>query len=262
MRGTSFITTYRAAGDPARRANLEAVLAWLAPCQAGEMIVVEQDVAPSLPPGLGGARVVFAYNPGPFNKGWGLNVGARFSRLPLLAFGDGDLICPGLDEAVASCRAGVPVVRAFGPVIDLDAARSAALRAAPLMPAGLAGTERGTQGEYAPLCGGLVVFQRAFFQLLGGWDERFLGWGGEDDAMSVKVARAGLPTRVMTHQPGLHLHHRRPRSKAASNPHYRDNLAVLGELRELSDVALKRLCEVCGQLVGNQEMHRPMAGRA
>ena len=261
MQGTSYITTFRASGDPARRANLEAVLAWLAPLGLGEIIVMEQDVAPSLPPGLGGARVVFAYNPGPFNKGWGLNVGARFSRLPLLAFGDGDLICPGLPEAVASCRVGAPVVRAFDKVIDLDAAASAAVRAAPHQPAGLAGTERATQGEYAPLCGGLVLFQRALFQLLGGWDERFLGWGGEDDAMSVKVARAGVPARLVN-RPALHLHHRRPRGKAAANPHYRDNLAVLAELRALSDVALKRLCEVSGQLAGNQQMHRPVGERA
>jgi len=76
MQNTSYILTYRESGDSARRANLIAVLEWLQLQQLGEIILVEQDVAPSLGdlPPMPGLHVVFAYNPGAFNKSWGLNV--------------------------------------------------------------------------------------------------------------------------------------------------------------------------------------------
>src|SRR5271155_1993577 len=79
---TAYIITYRAADDPARRANLDAVLAWLKLQPPAEVIVVEQGVAPTLGdlapfPGL---RSLFAYNPGPFNKSWRFNVGVRASK--------------------------------------------------------------------------------------------------------------------------------------------------------------------------------------
>ena len=78
MRATSYIVTYRATDDPARRANLEATLRWLKLQPLAEVIVVEQDEAPTLGdfesfPAL---RSLFAYNPGPFNKSWGFNIGA------------------------------------------------------------------------------------------------------------------------------------------------------------------------------------------
>ena len=98
--------------------------------------MVEQDVAPTLGdlapfPSL---RSLFAYNPGPFNKSWGFNVGVRASRGSLLAFGDADVLCRALPTAVAAARAGAPVVRAFSTAIDLDEAESEMVRVRPLLP--------------------------------------------------------------------------------------------------------------------------------
>ena len=106
------IVTYRGAPGSDRRANLDAVLAWLARSPDLGTIVVEQDTHPRLAPPLPhpGARVVFAYNAGPFNRAWGLNVGARMSAAAMLAFGDADVVLPGgLGAAiVAVVRAAVP----------------------------------------------------------------------------------------------------------------------------------------------------------
>ena len=81
------IVTYRGAPGSDRRANLDAVLAWLARSPDLGTIVVEQDTHPRLAPPLPhpGARVVFAYNAGPFNRAWGLNVGARMSAAAAVA---------------------------------------------------------------------------------------------------------------------------------------------------------------------------------
>jgi hypothetical protein len=42
-----------------------------------------------------------------------------------------------------------------------------------------------------------VVFSRTAFESVGGWDEEFVGWGGEDDMMTFKVEAAGLKTASM-----------------------------------------------------------------
>jgi hypothetical protein len=131
LQATAYIITYRAADDPARRANLEAVLAWLKLQPPAEVIVVEQDVAPTLGdlapfPGL---RSLFVYNPGPFTKSWGFHVGVRASRGSVLAFGDADVLCRALPAAVAAARSGAAIVRAFSKAIDLDEIESDMLRA-------------------------------------------------------------------------------------------------------------------------------------
>ena len=264
MQATSYIITYRATDDPARRANLEAVLAWLKLQPLGEVVVVEQDLAPTLGdlPSFPGLRSLFAHNPGPFNKSWGFNVGVRASRGSLLAFGDADVLCRGLPEAVAAARSGSPVVRAFSVAVDLDEAQSEMLRADlsclgdPSF--GAAARDRVQSAEIPPLCGGLVLFQRPILRMLGGWDERFLGWGGEDDAMDIKVRRAGRRGLILKGSPGFHLAHRRAGATIAADPLYRNNLALLQQLRDMPDEALRRMCEVTAQLAGNPDMHRPM----
>ena len=266
MHATSYIITYRAADDPARRANLEAVLAWLKLQPLAQVIVVEQDVAPTLGdlaifPTL---RRLFAYNPGPFNKSWGFNVGVRASTGSLLAFGDADVLCRALPAAVTAARSGAPVVRAFSAAVDLDDAESEMLRGDlsclgdPSF--GAAATDRKQSGEIPPLCGGLVIFQRQFLVLLGGWDERFLGWGGEDNAMDIKVQRAGLRGATFSESPGFHLAHRRATRNIHTDPLYRNNLALLEQLRQMPDENLRRMCEVTTQLAGNPDMNRPMEG--
>ena len=109
-----------------------------------------------------------------------------------------------------------------------------------------------------PLCGGLVLFQRQVLAQLGGWDERFLGWGGEDDAMDVKVRRAGLRGIELRESRGFHLVHRRAVAAIESDRLHRNNLALLEQLRAMPDEALRRMCEVTLQLAGNPDMHRPM----
>jgi hypothetical protein len=256
----SYVLTYRGGADPARAGNLAAVLDWLQTQDLAQVIVVEQDRAPTLPERIGPAVVVHAFHDGPFNKGWGLNVGARRSTQPLLAFGDADTVCHGLRQAVGVAAAGVPVVRPFTGIVDLDEATSAAIRARPAEIAGLAaGTraaDRLAQGEHSPLCGGVFLIHRAHFVLLGGWDERFLGWGGDDDAMTIKIRRAAMRTHVMPSTDGFHLHHARATPAAPGDPLYRGNLDLLEQLRTLSEPELKRLCEVQWFLAGDANRHR------
>ena len=56
--------------------------------------------------------------------------------------------------------------------------------------------------------------------------------------------------------PGFHLAHRRLGAAIAGDPHFRNNLALLRQLRAMPDEALRQMSEVTLQLAGN--MHRPM----
>jgi hypothetical protein len=129
---TSAIVTYRGADGSERRANLDAVLSWLAATPDVEAIVVEQDVFPRLEAPLPhpAARVVFAYNAGPFNKAWGLNVGARHASGGVLLLGDGDVIVPGgLAQAAAICASSMQMVKPYRTLVDLTQEESARVRA-------------------------------------------------------------------------------------------------------------------------------------
>ncbi len=264
VQATSYIIPYRASDDPARRANLETVLGWLRSQGLAEIILVEQDRAPTLGdlapiPGL---RVTFTYSPEPFNKSWAMNVGVRLSRGSLLVFGDADVLSRGLAKAVAGARQGVPAVRPCAVFRDLDEADSAMLRgdlsclSDPSFAVGAA--DRRAAGENPPLCGGIVVFQRQIYNLVGGWDERFQGWGGEDDAMDFKLQRAGIRPGVVGDSQGLHLHHRRHATSPGRARLYGNNLALLQQLRATPDEALRRQCEVTLQIIGNPDMYRPL----
>ena len=73
--------------------------------------------------------------------------------------------------------------------------------------------------------GGLVVVQRDVWANLGGWDERFEGWGGEDTWLGKTLTRAvGAPATLDAVL--YHLWHPRdPRRR--ETPTYRRNRAIL-----------------------------------
>ena len=260
----SVILTYREGATPDRRENLHATLAWLAATPGFDVVVVEQDRLPRLRADLPHprCRVLFAYNAGAFNKSWGLTVGARTVRSPVLVFSDADLIVEGmLARIVALCLASYQVVKPYRRLIDLTPAETELVRAgahdfqaerprdAP--------PNREALAEVLPLCGGMFAIRADAFARLGGWDERFRGWGGEDDALTYKVQRARLPTVELDERAALHLWHPRVVEAMSGQPHYRSNCELLARYRRYSDPELRRLAEVQRQLLGHREKYRP-----
>lgn len=73
------------------------------------------------------------------------------------------------------------------------------------------------QQEYPFANSGVVCLPRAAFEAIDGFDERFKGWGGEDDAMRAALETLWAPpTRLGT---ALHLYHPRPPEHSSSAPH-------------------------------------------
>ncbi|MER5642924.1 galactosyltransferase-related protein [Streptosporangium sp. NPDC002524] len=179
--------------------------------------VVESDTAPTwrdtVEPLVD--HYVFARHDGHFNKSWAVNVGVRDTP------GEPELICVLDTDILADRRflsrnldrmAREPGLSAFLPYrrmfcldpetsaaairrrcergeadVPLDAVRSLVLKEPP---------------------GACLWVRSTVFDAIGGFDERYQGWGGEDDDVVARLSLAGRFTRF--DDPLLHLAHPRP----------------------------------------------------
>ena len=280
MQGLSYLITYRESSSDDRRENLRAVLSWLAQWPDIQVVVVEQDTVPRLDPLLHGCGVArFAYNPGPFNKAWGLNLAFGFAQESVLAIGDADVIAPYTFAAAAEHCRNMAAAKPYRTIVDLTPEETARVRAGEwgLLPARPAhalpdreghGVEQraGPKGSTNPLrsrshvvfAGGLFLIQREWFLRVGGFDERFLGWGFEDVAMTYKLKRAGVRAAQVVGAPALHLWHPYLAETTFAHPHYADNRRLRDAYKAYSDAEFTRLCEVQRRTMG--DLHKYRAG--
>lgn len=167
-------------GGASRYAALGAVVESFRRQTAGdlELIVVEQSAGPApaglLPPGV--IRLPIPGDGGEegFNKSRLMNAAVRIARAPWVLLHDADIVVPrGYVEAVlARAAAGWEAVRPIRFLFYLDKEQTTRV-----MGGGLpARIERVAQN----FPGGSVAVRREMYWQLGGHDERFVGWGGED----------------------------------------------------------------------------------
>ena len=158
---------------------------------------------------------VFARHDGHFNKSWAVNVGVRETP------GEPELVCVLDTDILADRRflsrnldrmAREPELSAFLPYrrmfcLDLESS-AAAIRGR---------CERGEADVPLDAVRSLVLKEppgaclwarTTIFDAIGGFDERYQGWGGEDDDVVARLSLAGRFTRF--DDPLLHLAHPRP----------------------------------------------------
>jgi glycosyltransferase involved in cell wall biosynthesis len=222
----SVVVPFRADQEGLRRRNLDVVLRWLTDLPV-TVVVAEQDwtssVTGSLPPGV---RHVHVQRHGPFAKAAACNAGFSAADSSVVAFVDADILLrPGPFVACLDrCAEGVGAIRPFGWLVELDAEQSRAVAETgelPAVPPAPASDVRGS--EFIPFCGGAFIIRREAYEAAGGMDESFIGWGGEDDALSITLARLGLDRRVLRNQPACHLWHARPQ-RPQEHPFYLANI--------------------------------------
>lgn len=245
---------------PDRRDNLLATIDWYSGLEKTELLVVEQDERSTIDPAALSADVrhLFLYNPGAFNKSWAFNVGAINAAGEVLAFIDGDLlVAPAVIQACfEQCGRGMQAINPYSALIDLDRERSAQCRRTGHLADGLGHTiNRDYKGQYLCFCGGAYVMRKDAYLDLGGQDERFRGWGGEDDAMSMKV---GLLEHIAVNRNAVayHLFHAPVTPDPEAHTWYRENLALLEEYRRMRPVELKVLCSRQRGTMGNPDKYR------
>jgi hypothetical protein len=183
--------------------------------------VVESDTKPR------GRRVlaplcdqyVFARKAGPFNKSWAVNVGFRQSARghEVLCVLDADVL-PDRDFVQRNVdrfrQPGVQAVQPFQDVLCLDAASSEVALAHRLLRQAPDPDRSWLRGFTLRRPPGLCLWLRSrIFEAIGGMDERYEGWGGEDRDFALRVsANAALDRHG---DPILHLWH--PSSASIEN---------------------------------------------
>jgi len=161
---------------------------------AAECIVVEQsehrEIESALPSWV---RYIHTPLPHPgydYNRGWAFNAGACAARSELLILHDNDMPAPALyaAEALARMREGWSFLDLKRFIFYLDA-----------------GGVRVTNVLQNALGGSIAVARDAFFDI-GGFDESFVGWGGEDNELRERADAAGR-VYAFGYLPFLHLWH-------------------------------------------------------
>lgn len=176
-----------------------------------ECIVVEQSVAPEIAERLP-SWVRYLHTPVPqpdydYNRAWTLNAGARVARGEALILHDNDMLVPEAyaEEALRRVREGWDFgdLKRFTFYLAEETTR-AYFGGAPLRPAASTVVQN--------LQGASIVASRRAYLDLGGFDESFVGWGGEDNEFWERAEAAG---RVWGwgYLPFVHLFHAAQKEK-------------------------------------------------
>ena len=176
------------------------------------IVVVEQGPQPILEKELAplADRYLFAPNPGPYNRSWGLNIGAMLkgSKEGILCLTDADLLVPPgfLRKGLAAFQSGSLAFLPFEEVLYLD--KDSTRRLIEDHPADALDWHKRSdlKGQlFNTSQGGCIWVDARLYRRIGGHDEGFRGWGYEDRAFIHRLKSASSVRRL----PGrlLHLFH-------------------------------------------------------
>ena len=211
-----------------------------------ECLVIEQDSEPRIAASLPGwVRHVHGplADPGaPYNRSHTFNVGAREARAPVLLLHDNDMLAPAgyARRLLDRIARGYAVVNPKRFVFYLDEVHSAHV---------LAGSqdyaERPAEAIVQNLeAGGSMAITAAAYAAIGGMDEGFVGWGGEDNEFWDRCLTR--PTWIWGYEPIVHLWHRgQPLKHRRDNPNL-DRARGLMERPALERIAALRAPPVPG----------------
>ncbi len=211
------------------------------PSENYRVTVVETDDQPRAGASLSGLsdRHLFGFNPGIFNKSWAVNLGLRdgSTSAELTCVLDADILVERSFLRVNAARlsgahdAHLPYqhmysldepssAHAIGVRLGLTPTRPGASRGAAAAGVDAAGL-RGLLLRETP--GACLWARTGVLTGLGGFDERFSGWGGEDDDV---VARLRRNVRLVRYDDQLlHLSHPRPAMTNADGTLFNAHLA-------------------------------------
>lgn len=180
----------------------------------------------------------------PYSRSWAFNCGAEAARGALLVLHDNDMLVPADygAEILARAREGYEVINLKRFIFYLGESHTRAFFRGSLRLLDAA-PERILQNAEA---GGSVALTRAAFDRIGGMDESFIGWGGEDNefwerAQTCRVWPYG-------YLPLVHLWHpNQPGKQARDNP-------MIGLHRTLAELPVaERIARLCARERGRPE---------
>lgn len=153
------------------------------------------------------------------------NNGADKTSRPYLLFADADAIAfrESISIALYLACGGAPWVIAYDNYHHLTPRSTERVLATP--PGGEL-MQLETSASYPNSNSGLVMISRSNFERSGRFDERFKGWGAEDQAWAAAATTlVGQPDRVLVTDL-YHLYHSRTPALTTENPHYAASAAL------------------------------------
>jgi len=248
LQDVSIIIGYRQASAD-RKLGLQFVLNWLYKyLPEVEILLIEQDeiqkIDVALPPNC---KYYFTYNPGLYNRCWAFNVGINLTDKKIFAFSDSDMFLSREDyiRAFEACRVFQVVNPNGETVYNIINADPDALT-----------YEVSEKRKLWTMAAGLLIMQREAVDLIAGWDERFEGWGGEDDAISHLVYHS-LTNKTLDCMM-YHVDHARSVLDGKTQPGYLYNRMLFEEITTLSGVSLNRYLAKQRKLPrGNPDKYKP-----
>ncbi len=247
MPDVSYLITYRNSG-PDRQANLDFILKALTTLPEIEIILVEQDRSQQIQENHlpENCQYLFACNPGHFNKSWGLNLAARLAATPVLLMADADMLLTrdSFTQITEQFKQGADAVNPYSLLIDLQEAETI-----PLLNGQDSLTIQRTEQrfnrlerkQHPPFCGGIFALSRDLYTRIGGFDERFTGWGAEDDAMSMRLLHFACKAVILTGHIAYHLWHKPVVTEEKQTLQYLYNVARLSAYYEYGDRFIEQL---------------------
>ena len=211
-----------------RFVNLTRVLQWLKLMNVPniEIVILEQDSKPTLgiPLDTGlNIRHIFVRNEKLFNRAWGFNCAIRNTTNPILFFADSDMIVNpvAITESINLLRTNqFDVVSPFVHCLDLTVDETSNLNLATFN----YDLEKPPRGGMN-FCSGIVAYNRPALERIYAWDERFEGWGGEDDIQFMKTRQ--LLKYVTLNYKCFHMHHSRSKNDGLNaHDNYQNNLRL------------------------------------
>lgn len=189
-------------GDPTRRNNLIKVIDHVK--HKFTVVVVDQSETPKPLPGINWIPVAGAPK---FNKAWCYNIVFKEMNPDIIFCADNDVIIPNIDDSIAALTT-YDAVNPYDRIFDIQEAGGRVER------------------KNINFCGGCCGYTRHGYEVVYGWDEEFLGWGGEDNVQTYKTL-ALLRNKTL---PGDALHLWHP-AKRVCEP---ENLKIVQLMRKFS----------------------------
>ena len=200
----SFLIPHRGKDrEPLLRLTLASILAQQG--VAVECILVEQSASRDIGPLPAGVRYIHLPHPTDrrsWRKSWAYNVGAAAAQADILVCHDGDILVPE-GYAAEICRLfdssdwEVAHLQRFLFYLGPEATR-ALVANGPLSPVIPADVRQNW-------CGGTLAIRKAAYAAIGGFDERFVDWGGEDNEFFDRCG--ALKQFAFGYVPFIHLWH-------------------------------------------------------
>jgi predicted glycosyltransferase involved in capsule biosynthesis len=222
----TYIIGYR--HKPDRLNNLRRVIDWINGFQGVDLIIIEQDKHSKISHLNLRCRHIFLKSENPYNKSWVFNVATKMAKSNIIVFADSDLIM-NPNEFIEGLKMleQYEMINPYKSVVDLNA-QETGLPLDTIIKIDRPGRGE-TDHQKVPICGGICMFRKEAIDKIAGWNEQFIGWGAEDDFVSLKVQHF-LNWKQMDYK-CFHLFHNREQPNMQE---YQKNLQLLDHFAKLS----------------------------